>query len=332
MNLNAFVLRMYIGEDTLEEGINNNEIIIGWSRAKGLLDKNLDWQGFREILHKTYADPEDTYRASGGWAGSMWRFIREMDIGDLVVVPSGNMFYVAKIAGEANYIEGYVNEDTAHRRKVEWLNNKQAIPRKYARAALQSRMKARQTCVGANDLVDEIKEALNIAVNDKKPEFASDLRQMLVEKTREQLYSGRLDSYAFEKLAESLINSLGGQQTEVIPRNKDKGADLLSNFYVAKTFKLKLAVQAKHYKPEPAVSKNDIEQLLEGMKAEDAQIGWLITTGNFSDEAIDYHLEMKEQGFNIELIDGEQLSTLIVEEGLSATGFIDEIDDYDKSQ
>lgn len=324
MKPNAFVLKMYIGEDIAEQGLESNEIIIGWSHAEGLLDGNLDWHTFREILYKTYADPNDNYRAAGGWAGSMWRFIREMSAGDYVLVPSGNMFYIAEVIGEARYEERYVKDDTAHRRTVKWLNKGKPIPRKYARAALQSRMKARQACVSANDLIDEIEEVKKYVSEEEKPDFSRELRNLLVEKAHEELYSGRLDSYGFEKLAVSLVKSLGGKQPIIISRNKDSGADILADFYVAESFHLKLAVQAKHYRPHPAVSKNAIEQLVEGMDAEEADIGWLLTTGSFSEEAFSFHLEMKERGYNIELIDGEQLATLIIEKGLGATGFLED--------
>ncbi len=323
MGKNAFVLKMKIGEDLAKKGVESDEIIIGWSKAKGLIDENLDWLEFREIIHETYLEADDNYRVSGGWAGSMWRFIRDMDKGDYVVVPSGKKYYVAEVEGEARYEDKHVADDTAHRRKVKWLNNKKPIPRKYARAALQSRMKARQTCVNAKDLIDEIKESLSYMLRDDKKSFAQELRQNLIDQTHRELYSGRLDSYGFEKLGASILASLGGKQVEIIARNKDMGADITADFYVAKTVKLKMAVQAKHFKPKPKVSKDDIDQLVAGMKFENADIGWLLTTGSFSDEVIEYGGDVKEQGLNIELIDGAQLAALIIEEGLSATFNID---------
>lgn len=54
----------------------------------------------------------------------MWRFIREMNVGDLVVVPHGSEFYVAEVSGPAMYDESKVEEDTAYRRNVKWLNDK----------------------------------------------------------------------------------------------------------------------------------------------------------------------------------------------------------------
>ena len=95
----------------------------------------------------------------------MWRFIREMKKGDLVVVPAGPVFYVGEVAcDEAFYDETKREEDSAYRRAVTWLNNGQSIPRTaVAGSALASRMKARSTCVKAENVVDEIETCLNAA-------------------------------------------------------------------------------------------------------------------------------------------------------------------------
>ena len=100
----AFVLRIApSGIDKVPEALHENEIIIGWAYADGLLNSKLDWEQFREILNKAYYSKEPTLRKAGAAAGNMWRFIREMKSDDLVVVPHGREFYVAKISGPATY-------------------------------------------------------------------------------------------------------------------------------------------------------------------------------------------------------------------------------------
>ncbi len=316
--MNAFVLKMSYSDNLIKEGLENDEIIIGWSEAKGLIDNSLEWYDFREILYKTYSKAGDSYRASGNWAGSLWRFIRDMQIGDLVVVPWGSEFYVAEVTGEARFEDSFVDSDTAHRRVVKWLNDKKPIPRKYARAALQSRMKARQTCVDAGDLLEEIEEAIIYLSNNENVDFSEELRRKIVDMTHTELYSGRINSYGFERLVAKVVESLGGRNTRIIARNKDEGADILAEFDIA-TFTLKLAVQAKHYLPDPPVAKVELDQLIKGMGFEGADIGWFVTAGTFSPEANSYWDELKDQGHKVELIDGEQLSAMIVECGLSST-------------
>jgi predicted Mrr-cat superfamily restriction endonuclease len=154
----AFVLRIAPGTigDSVQEALKDDQVIIGWSEAPELLDPALDWSRFREILRSHYYSKESSLRKAGNASGHMWRFIREMKPGDLVVVPHGPVFYVAKVRGEAIHDTSRVVHDTAFRRKVTWLNQKQPIPRAFARAALHSRMKTYGTCAYATDLLGEI--------------------------------------------------------------------------------------------------------------------------------------------------------------------------------
>lgn len=313
----AFVLRINpSGRDRVPEALDDGDIIIGWSGAEGLIDES-EWKSFRQLIHDTHYANEDSYRKAGAAAGNMWRFIHEMDEGDLVVVPHGSEFYVAEVTGPARYEPEKLSDDTAHRRSVEWLNGGEPIPRREARAALQSRMKARQTCVNATDLLDDIEDVLLIA---KRPEAASlehDLRQQLVEVTVNELRSGRINPRAFERLVAGILRSLGGEDAEVVARRVDKGADVVATYTVAETFDLRLAAQAKHWKPDPPVGPGPVEQLVDGMDAEDADLGWVVTTGSFNEEAEARRDELEEErGYRIELIDGEQLAALVVEGGL----------------
>jgi restriction endonuclease Mrr len=114
-----------------------------------------------------------------------------------------------------------------------------------------------------------------------------------------------------------LLKSLGSDKVKIVPRNLDKGVDILADFSLAHTFKFTLGVQAKHYQPEPPVGPQEIDQLASGMEAEGVSFGWFVTSGTFSKEASDRKAEIEEkQGVKMELIDGEQLAALIIEAGL----------------
>ena len=90
----------------------------------------------------------------------------------------------------------------------------------------------------------------------------------------------------------------------------------MATFLVAETFPLVVAVQAKHWQPEPPVDRQVIDQLVSGMEAESADLGMVITTGTFSDDAVRAANECLESvGKKIELVDGEQFAKMIVEHG-----------------
>lgn len=314
----AFVLRIApSGIDCLQEALDSDQIIIGWARTPELLNKSLTWGEFRAILSDNYYAEDTNLRRAGYATGVMWRFIREMDIGDLVVVPCPWGFYVAEISGPATHDPSKIEDDTAYRRKVHWLNDKKPIERASARVALISRMKIQGTSAYASDLLQEIKECLKNAEARTKPTFQGDLQTRLVEETLKEMRTGRMDDRGFEGLIRDVLRGLGADNVKIVPRQEDKGADIVATFKVAGVIQQTLAVQAKHWQPEPPVSKPVVEQLIEGMAAESANLGMIVTTGTVSEDAVACAEEFfEDKGIKIELVDGEYFAKLIVEHGL----------------
>ncbi|OGW16479.1 MAG: hypothetical protein A3G93_15080 [Nitrospinae bacterium RIFCSPLOWO2_12_FULL_45_22] len=301
----------------MPEALRADQIIIGWAEAEGLLNPNLDWEPFREIVRDAYYSDEPTLRKAGAAAGHMWRFIRDMKPGDLVVVLYGADFFVSEIAGPATYNSAKVDEDSAYRRPVRWLNGKKPIPRQLARSALLSRMKTQGTSADATDLLDEIKECLNLAAHGEAPTFEKDLQSRLVREVLAELRSGRIESFGFERLIQTVLRNLGAKEVRIVPRSEDKGADLLATFRVAGTFQQSIAVQAKHWQPDPPVGREVVDQLIRGIEAESTNLGMVITSGAISDEAYQAAEQyFEEKGIRIEMVDGEQFAKLIVEHGI----------------
>lgn len=313
----AFILRISpSGIDRVSEALESDQLIIGWANAQGLLSPNLDWAEFRQIVSDEYHSDQPTMRKAGAAAGQMWRFIRSMQIGDLVVVPHGSNFFVAEVSGAAVYLEEYAREDTAYRRPVAWLNNRQPIPRATARAALVSRMKTYGTCADASDLVEEIQDCLAVARSGNRPKFKDDLEARLIQEALSEMRSGRLDSFGFEDLIRTTLLNLGATEAIIVPRNLDKGADIVATFRVAGAISQKVAVQAKHWQPEPPVDHSVVEQLIAGIEAEEADLGMVVTTGSISKAAVEAAAAYcEDKGVKIELIDGEQFAKMIVEYG-----------------
>lgn len=314
----AFVLRIApSGIDKVPEALRDDQIIIGWALAEGLLNPALNWEQFREILRATYYANEPTMHKAGAAGGNMWRFIREMKPHDLVVIPFWSEFYVAEVVGPATYDPQKVDDDTAFRRSVKWLNSKKPISRQLAKSALISRMKTQGTSVDATDLLDEIKICLAVAQKGLVPTFQTDLQSRLIREVLSELRSGRMESFGFERLIQSVLLGLGAQEARIIPRSQDKGADLIAIFRVAGAFRQVVAVQAKHWRPDPPVGLDVVQQLIRGMEAEGATLGMVITTGSIGENAVKAAEKyFEEEGLRIELVDGEQFAKLIVEHGI----------------
>ena len=319
MDRNGWVLRIApSGGDRVPEALEKNHLIIGWAKAKGLCDPELDWEQFREIMRKAYHADDKNLRSAGSAGGHMWRFIRDMQVGDLVVVPHGSEFYVGEIEGAAFYDTSKEGEDSAYRRPVKWLNGKNPIPRKFAKSALVSRMKTRGTTAYARDLVDEVGDCLGRS--DTKPSFETDLRSRLVKETLDELRSGLMDSYGFEKLIKAVLEGLGGVDTRIVDRRSDQGIDIYATFLVAGAFRQVVGVQAKHFQPQPPVPVDVVRQLIRGIAEgpERVTLGMVITAGEFSPEAEAEAKRYEErEGIPIELVNGEQFAGLIVDHGLN---------------
>lgn len=318
MNKQAFVLRIApSGIDRVSEALEENQIIIGWANAVNLLEPTLTWEQFRQIIHDKYYAGDVNFRKAGSVAGHMWRFIREMNKGDLVVVPFLSAFYVAEVDGPAIYESNKISEDTAYRRSVKWLNNKNPIPRDLAKSALISRMKTYGTTVSATDLLAEIEECLHTASSGQTPTFQTDLQTRLIRETLDEILHGRMEPFGFERLIQAVLTGLGAKDARIVPRKIDNGADILATFRIAGVFPQIVAVQAKHWQPDPPVGKDIVEQLIKGIEAESANLGMLITSGLISKEAFDLaESYFSEKGIKIELVDGEQFARLIVEHGI----------------
>jgi restriction endonuclease Mrr len=240
-----------------------------------------------------------------------------MKPGDLVVVPHGPDFFVTEVSGPATYDRTKIDDDTAYRRPARWLNGGNPIPRQIARSALLSRMKTQGTSAVATDLLDEIKECLSLAERGQAPTFQTDLQARLIRELLAELRSGRMDSFGFERLIQRVLRDLGAEEVRIVPRREDKGADLLATFRVAGTFQQVVAVQAKHWQPEPPVSREVVEQLIRGIEAESANLGMVVTSGSISEEAVQAAEQyFEETGVRIELLDGEQFAKLMVEHGI----------------
>ena len=325
MAKNGFVLRIAPGrEDRVSEALERDHLIIGWAMAEGLLDLELEWEGFREIIREAYYSDDENLRRAGNASGHMWRFIREMNVGDLVVVPYGSVFYVGEVKGGALYDTSKVDQDSAYRRPVRWLNGKSPIPRKFAKSALLSRMKTRGTSADAKDLVVEIDECLRtarrMADGDITPSIETDLRSRLIRETLDELRTGRMENYGFEELIEAVLRGLGAVDTRIAARREDKGIDIYATFLVAGAFQQVVGLQAKHFQPEPPVGADVVRQLTRGIRegSERVTLGMVVTSGNFSPEAEDAVRDYEEAGgIPIELVDGEQFAGLIVDHGLN---------------
>jgi predicted Mrr-cat superfamily restriction endonuclease len=313
METKAYVLRITLGNiNGVQLALDTDTIIIGWSKAGNLLDKELNWEQFRQVLIDSYPNYKDYLRSAGNAAGNMWRFIRDMKSGDYVVVPHDTDFYVAQIVGHAYHDPEKIGEDTAFRRKVKWLNGKKPIPRNKAPSALYSRMKIQGVSAYAYDLVEEIRSIIEDMEDGVEITFAEQLTDRLAQTALEQMRRGLMNERKFEKLVALVLQRLGATTT-ITPRSQDKGDDIVASF---KHIGVTVVAQVKyHTNPDWKTDIEAVRQVLTGMEKHDADLGWVVTCGRFSDEA-KQEGELGSSPRRIRLIEGDELAKMVVAFGI----------------
>ncbi len=320
MPQNAFIIRCAPSKISRVEELVLKEdlIVIGWSNIQDLLlDDKLSRDDFKRLLIQEYSDYNENPYSLGQAVGYLWRFIREMQEGDYVLVPIPRAFYIGEITGEAYYFESGLKDDTAIRRNVKWLNNKKPILRDYCDSGLISRLKYQGTCVGAGDLIPSINTALELAANNKAVSF----KDQAQDKLREQLISvlssksTNLTPKKFEELVRQLLTALGADTSKLpsnrIYKNNIADVDVIADFI---NLGIRIYVQVKYHNNETDI--HAVKQIIEALRQEDAdsiqpKIGWVVSSAKFSEEAINL-ADMN----GIRHIDVNELSDMIISIGL----------------
>ena len=117
----VFFLRMKPGgESRVQYGLETNRIVVGWAEVPGLIDTPDDHMAFRRAVGRVRKqDP----RQEGKDAAALRRFLKHMQTGNLVLVPSEGEsgVYVARVVGPAGF-------DKEYYRPVDWLHEKRQFP------------------------------------------------------------------------------------------------------------------------------------------------------------------------------------------------------------
>jgi hypothetical protein len=156
----GFMLRMTLsGVPRVKDGLNSNEIMIGWSLAKGLEKPNTTRSQVKSAIALAY--PNDTAKQLGSSTGMVWRFVGEMKVGDLVVVPDGSQTYVALVLSDVRYVPEGASTDSIYRRSVKWLNDGMAVPRRILPTTIQPKLGVQSTIIRIDDAMPDLLRFLN---------------------------------------------------------------------------------------------------------------------------------------------------------------------------
>lgn len=121
-----------------------------------------NWRQFNEETIPLWleSNPGKSKTAAGVACGFLWTIAKGLQIGDVVLCPSGEgTYYVGTIAGDYYYVP---NTDLPHRRKVDWKDK--VIPRKSMSQKLQNSTGSIGTCCDITRYEEEIESLITGSV------------------------------------------------------------------------------------------------------------------------------------------------------------------------
>lgn len=302
-----------IGARAVEQGY----VAIGWPEL-GDPRGHQDRDALKRAITATYPNAKP-----GSWpvsAGVLWRFVSEMQAGDLVVYPSKH----DRMVNLGRFVGGLVRadqpgEEYPNRRRVEWLRHfarnefSQAALHEIGafisvflvkRHAVEFIEKAGMASAGASrvtggeSLLEEEPDddAATVAVSKQAETTTGDF---IIRQIMEKL-TGR----EFEKLVAHLLECMG-YTARVTPESGDGGVDVIAHRDRLGFEPPIVKVQCKRTLGQ--IGRPDVDRLL-GTLGE-GEYGLFVTLGGFSREAV----VLERNKSKLRLIDGEQFVELVTQ-------------------
>lgn len=287
--------------------IKNKVIAIGWRRV-GDLSKYKDREAYKNILEKTYKDM--SVGALRNTAGIFYRFVYEMQIGDLVIYPSkpSKQIYIGEVTSEYKYRPDS-HEEFIHHHNVEWKAN---YPRtRFTQDALYE-IGSALSLFQVKNYADEFLAAL-----EGKPESKE---SALEEETKEvATIAEAVETQTKDFILKQLYKNYKGEALEVfIVHLLEK-----MGYHARQTFKNSPSVDIIAHKDEfgfepplvkcqvkseeGTINLDPVEKLCSRVKP--TEYGLFITLSSYNDKAYRY----AESQHNLRLIDGYELVDIILE-------------------
>lgn len=272
--------------------LDEKRIYLTWWGLDHDLTSLGDQKELRTLLEEKR--PDAPKNRIGSHVGQIWRFCKEIHLGDWIIVPSKqrSSIHVANVKGD--YVFNRDGEDPYyHYRDVEWVV--QDVPRSNFDQDLLSSFNAIMTIcqIYRNDAERRVRE---MAANDWKPSGVistpttreeeedpeSDERlNDLEEAARDQLTKliiARFKGHGMARLVDAVLRAQG-YTTYLSPEGPDKGIDLLAALEPMGFGQPRVCVQVKS--GDSPLDRPTLDQLIGVMQNVQADHGLLVSWGGF---------------------------------------------------
>lgn len=306
---------LHMGEHVGARPIEQGYVAVGW-RAMGDLLRYPDREALKAALATCY--PDKKQGALPVDAGTLFRFSREIQEGDIVVYPSKH----DRVVNVGRFIGGYTHipddvDDYPNHRRVEWLGH---FPRNTFSQSALNEIGSFITLFAVREHAAEFLAKVGMAVPmaavppAQELEVAADDDTATVAVSRQaelttedfviRQITAKLSGYEFEAFVAHLLECMD-YTARVTQRSGDGGVDVIAHRDKLGFEPPILKVQCKRKTDQ--VSRPEVDQLL-GTLGE-GEYGLFITLGSFSRQAV----ELERNRPKLRLIDGEQFVELLLE-------------------
>ncbi|MFP7672683.1 restriction endonuclease [Marivita sp. S0852] len=311
---------VHMGAHVGDRPIEGGYVAIGWPALGDLTKIAPDREAFKAALIAAY--PDKKAGAIPVDAGSMFKFLHDIQAGDIVVYPSkaDRMVNIGRFTGEAVYVEGDPDEYPT-RQKVEWLKH---VPRdEFSQAALHeigSFLTMFRVRRYANEFLAKINLAAPVSITtpsealaDQQDEIADDDTATVSAAIQAEASTSdfiikrlmtELTGHQFEEFIAHLLECMG-YTARVTPKSGDGGVDVIAHMDPLGFQPPIVKVQCKRttgQTPRP-----DVDQLLGTLG--DGEYGLFVNLGSFARGAV----ELERNRAKLRLINGEQFVELVFE-------------------
>lgn len=286
--------------------LKKNVIAIGWDELGDITPIGGDREALKAKLAETY--PKAKPGAIPVHAGQIFRFISEMELGDLIVYPSkiDRQVHIGEVTGEYRH-DGSLNAEYPNLRAVRWLGE---YPRtRFSQGALYE-IGSALTLFQVKNYADEFLAALAgeaPATADSDEETAAIVAEEIEATTRDYVLkrlAREAKGHPLEHFVAHLLEAMA-YKTRVTPVGTDAGIDIIAHKDDLGFEPPIIKVQVKS--TEGSVG-DPIVSALYG-KVDSSEFGLLVTLGTFTPQAKGFARNKS----NLRLIDGDELVDLIFE-------------------
>jgi restriction system protein len=280
-----------------------NVVAIGWEKM-GDLSSLKTREDFKKRYEQVYPDKKPG--AVPVNAGQLYRFVREMKIGDIVIFPLKRRpeIWLGRVTGDFKYDPALSYPQF---RSVEWLQK--VLRTNFSQGALYE-IGSAMSFFQVKNYVDEFAAALEgkASIAPTVPEedetisiVADDIEQQSRDFVLKQIHQ-RLKGHGLAEFVGHLLN-LMGYKTKVSEPGPDRGIDIVAHKDDLGVTPPTIIVQVKS--GEGDVNEATVSEL--SGKVSEKDFGLFVAAGGFNKRARDFAFSKR----NLKLIDGDELVELV---------------------